>query len=245
MNPNPTNISQKDFELIDRYINNDLSENEKIDFENRLNSDSKFKQHFKEQLLLSQAIEEQVLTGKLNEFHKEATTKVISINNNSSFYRKLAVAASIAILIGIGGFLFLNKPTNNEKVFATYFKPDPGLATTMGTTTQFEFLDAMVDYKQGNYAKAIKKWEPILKYNPTNDSLNYFIGVAYLADENEKSAIKHLIPVTKNSNSVFVKDAYFYLGLAYLKSGNLELAKKNLIFSEENVGKQIIADLEN
>ncbi len=246
MNPNHSHISQQDFELIDRFLNKNLNKIEIANFEKRLLSDKTFNQNYKEQKLLSNAIEEQVLSNKLNHFHEKATSKVVSINNSpSSKYRKLAIAASIAIIIGLGGFWFYNQPTSNQKVFATYFKPDPGLATTMGTTTEYKFLDAMVDYKQGNYEKAIKKWEPLSKNNPTNDSINYFMGVANLANNDANSAIKYLIPVSKNEVSVFNKEANFYLGLAYLKIDNVELAKKYIIFSEVKIGKQIIADLEN
>ncbi len=249
MNPINPNISQEDFELIECYLNGSMDENEITKFEERIKRDTTLNDHFKEHRILSQAIEEQSLKHKIKDFHKEATSKVITLNQNktqekSSLYSKLAIAATLAVIIGIGGFFIFNQANTHQKVFASYFKPDPGLATTMGATSQFELYDAMVDYKQKDYFKAIKKWEPLLLSKPNNDTLNYFIGVAHLANKNGKSAIKNLILVTENNSSVFNKDANFYLGLAYLKTDNIVLAKKYLTFSDTEISKQVIAELD-
>jgi len=250
MNPNFPNISQEDFEHLERYLNGSMSENEATEFEERIKRDSSLDQYLKEQRILLQAVEEQSLLHKLDDFHSEVTSKVITLDSNkskekSSFYSKLAIAASLAVIIGLGGFWLFNQSNTPQKVFAVHFKPDPGLATTMGDTSQFEFYDAMVDYKYGDYTKALKKWESLLIKKPKNDTLNYFVGVAHLANEDENSAIEHLIPVSQNKASFFYKDAQLYVGLAYLKAGNVALAKKHLTVSDTEISKQIIAELEN
>ena len=115
----------------------------------------------------------------------------------------------------------------------------------MSSNTNFEFYDAMVNYKQGDYKVAIKKWTALLENNAVNDTLNYFLGMAYLANKNEKVAIPLFKTVTKNRNSYFKNDAYYYLGLAYLKSGNVQLAKKNLTFSTLDNSKSLLSELSN
>ncbi len=245
MNHKPKHISQQDFELIDLFLNNNLTEKQEKKFLNRLEKDPVFKQQFEEIKLLGKAVEEQVLKEKLDEFHQKATSSVIPITGKPVFYRMIGLVASIVLILGIGGFYLLNKPSKNEKIFASYFKPDPGLATTMGITTKYAFLDAMVHYKQGKYTTAIKKWKLLLNKKPENDTLNYFLGVAYLAENKEDKAIAFLDFVAKNKQSTFYKEANYYLGLAYVKKGNNAFAKKFLTFSESKLGKQIIADLEN
>jgi len=249
MDPN-SNISQKDFELTERYFEGSMSENEITEFEDRLKKESELEQHLKEQRILLHAIEEQSLKNKLDNFHEEATSSIRILNpqetqNRSSFYSKLAIAASLAIIIGVGGFFLINQPNATEKVFATHFKPDPGLATTMGTSSQYDFYEAMVDYKQENYIKALKKWKALLINNPKNDTLNYFVGVTHLANDNENSAIKYLIPVSQNKTSVFYKDAQLYLGFAYLKAKNIALAKKYFTLNDTKISQEILTDLEN
>ena len=113
----------------------------------------------------------------------------------------------------------------------------------MSSNNNFEFYDAMVSYKQGDYTTAINKWEKLLQAKPSNDTLNYFIGVAHLANKNEVEAIPFLNVVTNYSNSAFLNESYYYLGLAYLKNNNVKLAKKNLNFSTVDNSKLILSKL--
>ncbi len=245
MDPN-TIITQKEFENIERYLNDSMSVEERKTFELDLKSNSTLTQHLDEQKLMHEAIETQSLKEQLDMFHEDVsdiktfkrdTSKVISFN-----FRKLAVAA--ALIIAAGSFWFFNG-SSNEKLYAKHFTPDPGLPTTMGETANFAFYDAMVNYKQGDYKTAISKWEVILQSKPKNDTLNYFLGVAHLANNNEDSAIQFLNNVTQNSTSDFNNDAFYYLGLAYLKADNIELAKKNLTFSTVDNSKNILSELED
>ena len=105
----------------------------------------------------------------------------------------------------------------------------------------------MVHYKHKNYDLSIKKWSILSQKNPSNDTLNYFLGVAHMANKNMDKAIPYLEKTIKNTNPEFpfLKDAYYYLGLAYIKEGNINLAKKYLTLSDTDVAKTIISKLPN
>ena len=241
MDPN-LNITQDVLETIERYINKTMTSNEIISFEKKLQSDSKFKAQFEDIKILLLGIETQSLKEKLDSFHEDIPfgKSKTSIVKPLFSIRKFVAAA--AIIIAVGSFWFFNQNTN-EKLFVTYFIPDPGLPTTMSETSNFEFYDAMVNYKQGDYNTAISKWEALLEKKPQNDTLNYFLGVAHLANKNEKSAIKHLDIIAQDSNANFKNEAYYYLGLAHLKADNVKLAKKNLNFSTIDNSKKILLEL--
>jgi TolA-binding protein len=244
MNPNNKNITQEVFERIESYLNNTMSQEDFLTFEEQLKSDSTLQKQVTEHKILFEAVETQSLKEQLNEFHKLASEtempKIGTSKVRSLQLRKLAIAASL--IIAAGYFLFFNGSTN-EKLYTNYFTPDPGLVTTMSSNSNFEFYDAMVNYKQGDYKKAISKWEVLQQNKPKNDTLNYFLGVAHLANKNEDSAILFLALVTKTSKSTFKSDAYYYLGLAYLKANNVELAKKNLTFSDVDNSKALLTEL--
>ena len=238
-----TNISQELLESVEKYLNNTLSADELKKFETQLEEDSNFKSQVEDIKTFLLAIESQSLKEKLDVFHKDVT-KTIPQESVSKVYtlnfKKLAVAA--VIIISVGSFWFLNQ-NSNTKLYANYFTPDPGLATTMSQNSNFEFYDAMVNYKQEKYQIAIEKWKKIYNTKPENDTLNYFLGVAYMANKNESAAIKYLENVTALVNTNFKNDAYYYLGLAYLKNDNLELAKKNLTFSSLDNSKALLSKL--
>ena len=114
----------------------------------------------------------------------------------------------------------------------------------MSSSNNFPFYDAMVNYKQGEYAIAISKWEKIEQKSPDNDTINYFLGVAYLAHQNVEKAVPYLSKTINNSNSVFLEDAYFYLGLAYLKSDKKEKAKQAFQKSKSEKSQEILKRLD-
>ncbi len=241
-----SNITQEQLEAIERYTNNTMSGEELLSFEERLQTDVEFKALVDDVQTMLLGIEAQSLKEQLDEFHEELPkTQVIeepSSKVRSFQFRKIAVAA--VLVIALGSFWFLNQ-NSNSSLYAKYFTPDPGLPTTMSTTKNFEFYDAMVNYKQGDYKIAIKKWEKLSVKAPDNDTLNYFLGVAHLANKNEKTAIGFLEKTTKNPQFILLNDAYFYLGLSYLKKGDIEKAKANLKQSSVESSKELLSKLED
>jgi tetratricopeptide (TPR) repeat protein len=237
-----SNISQELLEAIERYINGTMEAKELKDFNEYLLIDDEFKTQVEDIKIMLLGIETQSLKEQLNEFHKDIPENKTDNVNKIRFLslRKIAVAA--AIIIATGSFWFFNNPPN-EKLYAKYFKPDPGLPTTMSSSDNFEFYDAMVHYKHGDYNVAIDKWSALNMKNPSNDSINYFLGVAHLANKNEEKAIPFLEKAVTNKQFTFLSDAYYYLGLSYLKDGNYIAAKKNLNLSDLDSSKSLLIEL--
>lgn len=215
------------------------------DFNQLLELDKDFNTKVEDVKTMLLGIENQSLKEQLDEFHKDIPkTKVKKPKDNKVrylYYSKFAAAA--AVIIAIGSIWFFSTP-QNEKLYANYFKPDPGLPTTMSSTDNFDFYDAMVKYKHGDYNIAIDRWKVLSEQNPDNDTLNYFLGVAYMANKNTSEAIPFLErSVEAPDEFVFLNDSYYFLGLAYLKEGNIELAKKNLSLSQVDASKLILSKL--
>ena len=237
------NISQDLLENVERYFNDTMSIEERTAFENKLNNDTEFKSQVEDIKTLLLGIETQSLKEQLDEFHKDIPltiskrafpkTKVLQLI-------KYAVAA--VIVIGLGSYWFLGQPSN-EKLYAKYFVADPGLPTNMGVNDNFEFYDAMVNYKHGDYKLAITKWTKQQQKKPDNDTINYFLGVAQLADKNDNKAITYLQNTIKHPKSVFINDAHFYLGLAYLKTNQLTKAEESFKSCNNQKSQEILTKL--
>ena len=207
-------ISTEEFERIERFLNGEMPEAEAVAFEQQLSTDKTLQSNTQEIKLLLLGIQEQSLKEQLNSYDVAAgkpTGKLISIR------RRLMIAASIIIILGLGTWALLLNNTSSKNIYSRFYKPDPGLATSMGTADNYDFEKAMVEYKNNEYDKAIVAWNSLLKQKPSNDSLQYFIGAAYQANGDDDNAIKHLRPVADNGQSAFNKDACWYLGLSYLR----------------------------
>ncbi len=139
-----------------------------------------------------------------------------------------ALAASFLLLIGISTWAIFKTGDSSDELFAAYFKPDPGLPTTMGTSSDYEFYYGMVSYKRKEYGYAILRWEPLYAASPENDTLVYFLGVANLANGNARQAKKDLQLAEKKTESVFYDDIQYYLALSFLKENRIEEARTTL-----------------
>ena len=235
----PNYISQERQEEFERFLLNQMELEEETVFHKKLDSDALLKTQFEEFKALFFAIEEEGLRKVLNDFHQTLPKKKTLKKYNFNFYR---IAAGITIIVALGIWVFTQKESN-EKVFEAYFRPDPGLPTVMGPNDNYAFYEAMVDYKQGNYKVAIEKWRTLLEEKPNNDTLNYFLGSAHLANGNIESAIKFLTFLTDNETSGFYHEANTYLGLALLKKGAVPDAKFILKKSNTERSKQILSEL--
>lgn len=238
-------ISQELLETIERYLKNTMSTEERDAFEEKLKDNPVLKQQVKDIGAMLFGVRKAIFKNKVDGFHEElkekkseqyTDKKVFKLN-----FKHLSIAASIAILIG--SVWFFNQPKSNQALFDKYYVEDRGLETNMGETDNYIFDDAMVDYKKQKYTMAIKKWRPLLQNKPENDTLNYFLGVAHLANKNENEAVNYLKATIRNTESSFKNEAYFYLGLSYLKMDNIDLAIEYLEKSNSEKSKSIISEL--
>lgn len=226
MNNQDIHISLEEWEEIEAYLNGSLSTEQLQVFEQRLQSENNLFAKVEKVKLSLLTVEEAGLRADLETFHARLKTKpVVSITTHkkNNLTKWLAIAA-VFIAIAVTTVLYLQQPNEHEKIYSSFYKPDPGLSTTMSETDNYEFEKAMVDYKTGNYEKALAVWQNLLKQNPQSDTLNYFVGNALLAEKNEKVAIKHFESVLKYTNSGFIGEAYWFLGLIYLKNEEREKA---------------------
>lgn len=231
--------SQENQDLIDAYLMGNLDTDELAEFKERMKLYPDFRHLVEAQKAMVQSVEEHSLKNSLDDFHSE-----IKEPEKKWFSREwLALAASFMVLIGVGTWAILKSGNSTEKVFASHFKPDPGLPTTMGTSSDYDFYYGMVNYKRKEYAEAINRWEPLYAANPENDTLVYFLGVANLANGNARQAETYLRLAKDKSNSIFYEETRYYLALSLLKGNKIEEAKAVLEKSESSENIVLLKEL--
>lgn len=246
---NPINTPQEDFEIIDRYLSGEMDLSEMADFEKRMQLDAELHHKVEEYKIYFKGVEEATMKIKLADFHQELSHQRKTKKGKAVFMRpqflKYAAAVSILVLVAVGSWRLLNSHEPHEKLFAEYFAPDPGLATVMGSDADYDFYVAMVDYKRGEYSKAILQWEQLQEERPDSDTLMYFLGVAHLASGEEAKAIPFLEKTTQKAGSMFLNDAYYYLGLSHLKIGEIADAKAAFEKSSLQNSQSILSELKD
>ncbi len=233
-------IPQVEFEQIERFIRNEMPPDEYHAFASRIERDPALAARVREIRLVMTGVGEAMLGEKLQKLHGETTNKgkVRPISKP----RYWLAAAGIIGLLGIFIWMF-SRPTENERLFTEFFEPDPGLMTSMGITDEYSFNRAMVDYKTGKYAEALATWEPMLASDIKNDTLNYFIGLSWLGEDEPKKAVILLRKIADDPASEFRIESYWYLGLALLKDGQVEEAKTFIARSDKPQRDELLSRL--
>ena len=246
MDKEDQNWTPEEQDLFEKYLLEGMTAREKAEFESRLQSEPDFRAQFLIFRKMFRAVEEAGLRRKVADFHRipeeDTQLKRLSANSYRSYFR---MAAAVALLIALGGLWFLVAPGPNEKLYQEYYSPDPGLPTVMGNSANYAFYEAMVDYKQGEYQLALEKWEKLRSKQPENDTLNYFLGSAYLASGDADRAIPFFDRVLSSDPGAFQNESAFYNGMAHLKNKQIAAARKYLEQSASEKGRVLARKLKD
>jgi tetratricopeptide (TPR) repeat protein len=210
-------IPQEEWELIEQYLAGNMPAEQHYAFEARMNADQSLRAKVQQVQTISIGIKESALAQKLQQFHQQLPKQISTpVRKNNSRVYWLSAAAAVVLLIVVGVFMSKSK-NEGEKLFAQYFEADPGLATTMGSSTEYEFNLGMIQYRSGKFKEALAVWKPLLKERPLNDTLNYFTGMAFLSMDQADSAGHFFKQTLSLSNTSFQSDANWFLALSLLK----------------------------
>ncbi len=241
MDKYPKYISEERQELFERYLLGQMTVEERGSFETKMIEDQGLQNEFDTFKALFHTVEEAGMRAKLQEFHQNMDEDGVPVRQLNGPERKFnfRIAATVLLLLSVGGFWFFNRADPNERLFDDYYTQDPGLPTVMGSNDNYEFYEAMVDYKQGHYDIAIEKWGKLLEKKPTNDTLNYFMGSAHLGNRSTNTATPFFENTIQTKGTHFEMEAYYYLGLIHLKSGNRKKAIDFLESSDLKKAKEL------
>lgn len=241
------NISISDEELIviEQFLSGELTGKGLDDFKRRLSEDRQWQEkvdwiNWTILGIKEVALEEELKKLKLN--HEPAIIRRISGRRIALIASLSAVAISLSVVfLSIWASGVFKK--SNEKLFAKFYTPDSGLMTAMGITDSYDFDVAMINYKSGEYEKAIKTWGSLREGHESNDTLNYFIGSSYLALNQAPKAVSYFEKVLEKKDGVFFYDTQWYLGLALIKLGKEKEAIPYITLSNNPLKEELLKRL--
>ncbi len=214
-------------EEIERYLDGEMTEQERVAFEERLADDAVLKAEFAVLYEIVKQVKENkraslksLLEKTDAELDNKTSTKTIPLQPKRNYLT--AIAASLVLVLGISVAWYSMKLNTNEKLAAKYWQKDAGLPVLMAENKEIIFDNAMSAFKAGEHKFAYKQFEKI----PTNDTVAYY--KALCQHELNQSPKENLLLVANNNESVFNAKAKYYLLLVYIKDNNKAEAKKTL-----------------
>lgn len=220
------------YTTFEKYLKKELNKEEVLNFEEQLTNDADFKQEFEiykalETSLTSKFENEETeitlrstLTNLGSEFIKDESvkkeTKVISLFN----YKKLLVAASIAVLIGL--FVF----NNGDPAYGD-FANHTNLEFTVRGENDEMLEKAEEAFNKRDYTEALKLITKIGNQNLKDTEIQLYRGICHL-ELNAYDAAEGIFTKISNGDSAFKYKAIWYKALTYLKQEQFEKCKNTL-----------------
>jgi tetratricopeptide (TPR) repeat protein len=216
---------------IQRYLDEDMSEAERLEFEKELQQDPALESLADTYRNLSNGIRYHARQNAWNTIQKleqQFSDEEIEITTSrGKFWPVFAVAASVSILvIGLAYIINLNL-NNSNRLFEDHFTPYQALvhAPTRSEETPLSLKErAFSAYSNENYHQAISIFEEV---NAQEDDplIWFYLGNSNLAIDNPEVAIEYFQKVLSEQTPL-TPQAQWYLGLSYLAKGNKDEAEE-------------------
>ena len=231
----------KNFDQIERYLNDEMSESQRQLFEQTMEQDTKLAEEVRLQQFEESAIDLMIEDDFLDKISKIASEEkdknnIVPINKKKSSFLhtrwiQMAVAASV-LLVAVFYINSLGSSDFNptELAMNTYEKKIPNFSAVRST----DQLDAE---EYNNYSAYISnkerhKMEETIRFFKTQEGSDalYKTAHAYLLNKDFDSAIETFLNYqsTASKTERDYSNASFYLGLSYLGKGDIEKTRSIL-----------------
>ena len=214
-------------EMIDRYLFNEMGDQEKKDFENHLSQDDALKRKYNLQKDIQKALNETeiiLLRNQLDKIHYRYFSK----NNIRILIPKITrVAAAVTIIITVSVLVLLNnRKLENQAIYDKYFEPYESVVRVRSTSSSDNIVTkAMLFYDEGKYYEAAQLFEKILATDSTRIVENFYSGISNMEISEYQKANKSFSRIVNNkNNNPFIEQAEWYLGFCYLMTNKNDKA---------------------
>lgn len=230
------------FQLIENYIDNDLSAEEKEQVLNLLSTDPKFAREYQLHLDVNKAILETEIISlrrNLREIHRNSKQDTGTTIRKLYQKRWHLAAASAAILLLIGSLMLSDQKTSQPTdIFDQYYQAETSIMIQRSNSLNVdsEVKTALTYYTNAEYEKAIE----ILSNNQENVISKFYLGLSYIETEDYKKAQEAFQSVLDHNDNLFLEQAEWYKALCLLKQDNISEAAK--LFTEIKESNSLFKD---
>ena len=219
-------MENDNYTLIEKYLLGELSEEDRLSFQQRLKEDKAFKEEYDLQKSMNIFLEKdrnkaalQSQFEKLGEafFNEAEETKVIPLKNNRNrFVIGIITAAAIGLL-----FFFWN-PFQSGSIYDQYASHSP-LALIEKSSGNESAINAEKYFNDKNYELAYTNLTTYLTTNPEDQRAKLALGISALETGKNAEAID-IFSQIKNGGSALKHYGTWYLALSYLKEKDFDKA---------------------
>ncbi len=226
---------KRDRHILQRYLDNELSESEMTRFEQKLNASP----DLLVDLDLYKEVEEAISDTDVLDFRAQLTDLREEARQSESGRRVFrfsrpwhyAASAALALLVAIGLATVLGRPLSNNDLFVKYMKPYELVLTNRSMdseVTQIWMNTAQDRFLKGEFEGAIDAFEEVLELNTGKVEADFYMGVSYMEIDKHMDASESFNRVIVHDDNLYIQKAEWYLAGCLLAMDETKQARRKL-----------------
>lgn len=204
---------QNNVDLIEQYLNNELSEKDRQELENKISEDETLAAELERRQMAHRMLDFMIsenLREQLTNLEAEDTKVVRMPARRRSMYA-LAVAASVIILIGAFFFIPTGGSLSNQQLALDFYEtPAFTMRGTDAETISGQVAEGINALNQKDYGQAISALQSVPADNEYYIISRYYLGHANFLNKNYAAAENDFSEVMNANDIRFQDDAQWY-----------------------------------
>ncbi len=226
---------KRDRHILQKYLDNELSEKELARFEQDLNASA----DLLVDLDLYKEVDEAIADTDVLDFRAQLTDLREETRRSESGRRVFrftrpwhyAASAGLALLVAIGLATVLGRPLSNNDLFVKYMKPYELVLTNRSgdnKVTNLWMSNAQTAYLNGDYEGAIDCYDEVLEINAEKVEADFGKGVSSMEIKRYVDASESFNRVIEQNDNLFIQKAEWYMAGCLLALEETDRARRQL-----------------
>ncbi len=226
---------KRDRHILQKYLDNELSEKELTRFEQELNASP----DLLVDLDLYKEVDEAIADTEVLDFRAQLTDLREESRRSETGRRVFrftrpwhyAASAALALLVAIGLATVLGRPLSNNDLFAKYMKPYELVLTNRtvdSDATQLLMNRAQDNFLKGDFEAAIWYFNEVLENNADKVEADFYKGMSYMEIEQHKDASESFTRVIEHNDNLYIQKSEWFLAGCLLAMDETDRARRQL-----------------
>lgn len=223
-------------ELIVKYLDNEMSDSERIWFEKELDGNQTLQKELKlYQDIYSATSKEDTIAFKEKLLQAQENFDARKSKKQNSKTKRILITGSAAACIAALLIYALNYNFSSQKLFEQHYQ----VANISNTLRSSETSDnnalnnAIAHYKNSEYQHAADIFDPIINKEPNSFGLLFYAGIAHMETGDIQKAKNYFQQIIINGKNPFVQKAHWYIAMCYLSLDDRDQAMHYLRYLVE------------
>ena len=226
---------KRDRHILQKYLDNDLSERELDRFEQELTASP----DLLVDLDLYKEVDEAIADTEVLDFRAQLTDLREETRRSETGKRVFkftrpwhyAASAALALLVAIGLASVLGRPLSNTDLFVKYMKPYELVLTNRSmddNVIKTILNNAEVAYLKGDFETAVFWYNEVLEKNSAKIEAEFGMGVSNMRMSDYEDATVSFSKVIQHNDNLFIQKAQWFQAGCYLAMNETEYAQRQL-----------------